>query len=73
MTALEKSIIARLRSTREKQKISANTLASMSGVNRSTITHLEGGIGRPTLWVLIALCDALKVKLSKIVKEAETV
>lgn len=60
---IEIKLIARLKLAREAQELSQTKLAKLAGVSRSTITHLEDGSARPTLWVLIRVTNALQLEL----------
>lgn len=57
----ERSIILALKKEREKQGISAAELARKIGVGRNTIPNLERDEARPTLWVVLKMCDGLKI------------
>lgn len=59
----ERSIILALKKERERQGISAAELARTIGVGRNTIPNLERNEARPTLWVILKMCDGLKVSL----------
>lgn len=59
----ERSIILALKKERVKQGISAAELARKIGIGRNTIPNLERNEARPTLWVVLKLCDGLKISL----------
>lgn len=59
----ERSIILALKKERERQGISAAELARKIGVGRNTIPNLERDEARPTLWVVLKMCDGLNVSL----------
>ncbi|MBN8421797.1 MAG: helix-turn-helix transcriptional regulator [Verrucomicrobia bacterium] len=62
----ERSIILALKKERVKQGISAAELARKIGIGRNTIPNLERNEARPTLWVVLKLCDGLKVSLKNL-------
>jgi DNA-binding XRE family transcriptional regulator len=62
----ERSIILSLKKERERQGISAAELARKIGVGRNTIPNLERNEARPTLWVVLKMCDGLKISLKKL-------
>lgn len=55
------SLGERIKSEREKQKLSMRKLASMSQTHHNTIYRIEHGQGNPELSVLVKICDALEV------------
>jgi DNA-binding XRE family transcriptional regulator len=59
----ERAIICALKKERERKGISAAQLARMIGIGRNTIPNLERDEARPTLWVLLKMCDGLNVNL----------
>jgi DNA-binding XRE family transcriptional regulator len=59
----ERHLILKLKQERLRQGLSADKLAAAVGISRTTITNLEANDARPTLWVLLKLCDGLKVNL----------
>jgi DNA-binding XRE family transcriptional regulator len=67
---LERAIVLALREERARKAISANALAAMIGVDRSTITHIESDRVRPTLWVILKICEGLSLDLSEIAGKA---
>ncbi len=62
----ERSIIVALKKERERQGISAAELARTIGVGRNTIPNLERNEARPTLWVILKMCDGLKISLKNL-------
>ncbi|MHB1082103.1 MAG: helix-turn-helix transcriptional regulator [Prosthecobacter sp.] len=62
----ERTIILALKKEREKQGISAAELARKIGIGRNTIPNLERNEARPTLWVVLKLCDGLKISLKNL-------
>ena len=62
-----KSFGARLQSIRNKQNLSQEKLAEISGLHRTYISSLERGVRNPTLTTLKSLADALKIDISYLV------
>ena len=60
---VEQRLVSRLREKRVNAGLSQTRLASQAGVSRSTISHMENGSSRPTLWVLLRIADALGMEL----------
>jgi ribosome-binding protein aMBF1 (putative translation factor) len=63
------SILAR---ERLRQNMSHETLAGLAQVHRSTVSRTESGKMNPTFLVVQALSDALGLRLSEVVAEAES-
>lgn len=61
--AVELRLITRLKQRRVAEGLSQTKLAAAAGVSRSTITHMEDGSSRPTLWVLLRVARALDLDL----------
>lgn len=59
----ERAVVTALKTERQKRGISAAQLARTIGIGRNTITNLERDEARPTLWVLLKMCDGLSVDL----------
>jgi transcriptional regulator with XRE-family HTH domain len=57
---------------RHRQNISHETLAGLAGVHRSSVSRTESGKMNPTFLVIHALCEALGLRLSEVVAEAES-
>jgi transcriptional regulator with XRE-family HTH domain len=55
-----------LSNLRQARNLSQADLASLSGLPRSTVTHIESGSGNPSLRNLIKLADALKVSIEEL-------
>lgn len=53
-----------VRSRRKAMGITLPALAGRSGVQKSTISKLENGIGNPSLSTLLALAAALKISVA---------
>ncbi|MCM3703209.1 helix-turn-helix domain-containing protein [Paenibacillus macerans] len=60
-----------LKTIRKEQKISQESLALRSDLDRTYISMLERGIHQPTLNTLLALANALNIKASELVKIVE--
>lgn len=67
----ERRIVLKLKAERERRGISAAGLARLVGIGRNTIPNLERDEARPTLWVLLRMCDGLKLDFSDVVEEAQ--
>ena len=63
-----KRVVAALKDIRLKQGVSHEKLATLTGLNRSSISRIESGINSPTLLSLFLICDALKIDLADIIK-----
>ena len=57
----------RLRSLREASFFSQEELAKRAGVDRKTVNRIENGHFSPSVYTLLALCDALKVDAREII------
>jgi len=66
---LTDKIGARVRAEREKQKLSQEELADLAGFYRTYIGHIETGAYSPSMFTLWRIAKALKVDLSKLVKD----
>jgi quercetin dioxygenase-like cupin family protein/DNA-binding XRE family transcriptional regulator len=51
---------------RQARNLSQGDLSSLSGLPRSTVTHIESGSGNPSLRNLIKLANALRVSIEKL-------
>ena len=60
-----------LREIREAKKISQERLALEGGVDRTYISLIERGINSPTIRMVVAIAEVLKVPPSKIVRRME--
>lgn len=58
----------RVRSEREKRKLSQEELADLAGFYRTYIGHIETGAYSPSMFTLWRIAKALKIDLSKLVK-----
>lgn len=55
-----------LRDARVRGGLTQDALARLSGVPRSTISNVESGEGNPTLHVISALADALRLSIDEL-------
>lgn len=62
---------AGIRRIRERKKLSQEALAAQAGLHRNYIGNVERGERNPSLVILVRICSALKVPLSKLILEAE--
>lgn len=53
----------RLRARREELGWSQGQLFERTGVSASYISHVERGLGNPSLDIMVQLCDALGVQI----------
>jgi len=60
---------ARVRHEREKRKLSQEELADIAGFYRTYIGHIETGAYSPSMFTLWRIAQALKIDLSKLVKD----
>ena len=51
---------------RQARKLSQAELSSLSGLPRSTVTHIESGSGNPSLRNLVKLANALGVSIEEL-------
>jgi transcriptional regulator with XRE-family HTH domain len=51
---------------RQARNLSQSALASLSGLPRSTVTHIESGAGNPSLRSLIKVASALHVSVEEL-------
>jgi transcriptional regulator with XRE-family HTH domain len=56
---------------REEKGMTQKKVAELMGVPATFLSDIERGVRNPALSTLISLANALKVKLSEIVKRAE--
>jgi transcriptional regulator with XRE-family HTH domain len=59
----------RVRHEREKRKLSQEELADLAGFYRTYIGHIETGAYSPSMFTLWRIAQALKIDLSKLVKD----
>ena len=60
-----------LRNAREKAEMTQENLAFEAEVDRTYVSQLEHDKKSPTVEVLFRLCDAMGVKASTVIAEAE--
>lgn len=66
LASLSKHLGLNLATLREKRNLTQAGLAKLSGVPRSTVTHLESGEGNPSLANLARIAGALSVSLEEL-------
>lgn len=64
----ERAIVLALKAERERQGISAAQLARDIKIGRNTIPNLERDEARPTLWVVLKMCDGLNLHLKDLLE-----
>ena len=69
---LQRNLGRAIRSRREDAGLSQEALAERASVHRTYVSMLERGIGNPTVGVLADLADVLGVRVSDLVREAES-
>lgn len=57
---------------RQARNLSQGDLASLSGLPRSTVTHIESGSGNPSLRNLIKVANTLKVSIEELLARPRT-
>jgi quercetin dioxygenase-like cupin family protein len=57
---------------RQARNLSQGALASLAGLPRSTVTHIESGSGNPSLRNLIKIGDALRVSIEELLARPRT-
>ena len=57
---------------RHARNLSQSDLASLSGLPRSTVTHIESGSGNPSLRNLIKVANALRVSIEELLARPRT-
>lgn len=56
---------------RARKRMTQEALAEASGVDRTTIARIEGRVTKPLLGTMLALSDALGVRISKLIEEED--
>ncbi len=69
---IHNAIVDILIERRKERRLSHEKLASLAGVHRTTISHIENRRRNPTLLVCLKLAESLGCSLAEIVKAAET-
>lgn len=64
-------LIRLFQAERQKQGLSYQQLAEISGIHRTTISLIERNMQNPTVLVCKKLANALQVSLADLVKRAE--
>jgi transcriptional regulator with XRE-family HTH domain len=54
---------ARIGKIRKQRELSRRVVAELAGIHENTLKKIESGAGNPTLSVLLAIADALHVKI----------
>ena len=54
---------ARIAKIRNQRELSRRVVAELAGIHENTLKKIENGAGNPTLSVLLAIADALHVKI----------
>jgi quercetin dioxygenase-like cupin family protein len=57
---------------RQARNLSQGDLSSLSGLPRSTVTHIESGSGNPSLRSLIKVANALQVSIEELLARPRT-
>lgn len=60
-------LAANLKLFRERRQLSQREVATLSGVPRPTLAHIERGAGNPTLGVLVKLAGALGCSIEELI------
>lgn len=60
-------IAERLRTARLNREMSQQFLAEKAGIDRKTINRIENGHFSPSVYTLLAICDAMKVEAREII------
>lgn len=69
---VEKQLGMRIKYLRNKKKMSQETLALISGVNKNYLSNLERGSRNPTIRVLEKIARGLDINLETLLKGIET-
>jgi transcriptional regulator with XRE-family HTH domain len=65
-TIVSGNLSRNLFSLRQARNLSQGDLSALSGLPRSTVTHIESGAGNPSLRNLIKLANALRVSIEEL-------
>ncbi|MCM3624334.1 helix-turn-helix domain-containing protein [Brevibacillus borstelensis] len=60
-----------LRKHRKNRKLSQEDLALSADIDRSFLSEIERGVRKPTINTIFALCYALEIKPSEMIREVE--
>ncbi len=73
MGPLGKPLGCAIRRQRRQLELSQEALSERSGVHWVYISHIENGLKSPTVRVLQALAEALRMEVSELVRMAEQI
>lgn len=59
-----------LRDERLRQNVSLNSLASRAGVSRQMVSYVEQELRKPTLEILLRICEALEIRAEELIAAA---
>lgn len=68
---IENSFGMILRKHRKYRKLSQEDLALEADIDRTFLSELERGVRKPTINTVFALCYALQIKPSELIREVE--
>lgn len=68
--AIATEVVRLLGEERTRRRISKNTLATLTGLNQSTMSRFERSAQNPTLDSLLRVADALQLDLGDVIKRA---
>lgn len=68
---MEINLAARIKELRCSKGLSANKLATISGISQSYIRKLEAGECKPTIEILSLICDAIGIDISDLLSNDE--
>ena len=68
--AVSAEVVRLIGEERKRRGLSKNSLASLTGLNQSTMSRFENHSQNPTLDSLLRICDALNLNLGDVVNEA---
>ena len=68
--AIRLEVVRLMSEVRERQELSRNKLAELTGLNQSTISRLESNPENPTFDSLLRVADALELNLGEVIKKA---
>jgi transcriptional regulator with XRE-family HTH domain len=71
-TSVSRHLSRNMFDLRKTRNLSQNDLASLSGLPRSTVTHIESGAGNPSLRSLIKVANALQVSIEELLARPRT-
>ena len=68
--AIGAEVVRLIGEERQRRHLSKNRLASMTGLNQSTVSRLENHPENPTFDSLLRVADALEINLGTVIKKA---